>query len=261
MLDLPFKLAEAVQDYGSQTRRRVLSILRMLEPHHAAGLRKVRLGRTFDGGYVMADDFTGATAAYSLGVSQDVSWDMDIASRGIDVFQYDPTIQRLPELHARFAWKSIGVGAHAITDGSVDTLAGIVRMNGHERDRDLLLNCDIEGHEWSVFAGMYVAVIAQFRQIVLEVHALQQLCQPEFAEVARRAICNLTAHHRVIHVHANNYGPWAVLGGIPVPTVLELTLLRSDRGVLEPSHERFPSELDMPNDPKTGDFPLGDFRF
>lgn len=57
----------------------------------------VRIGRKNDGGYVMFDDFESRKYAYSIGIADDVSWDRDIASRGLDVYMYDHTIQGLPE--------------------------------------------------------------------------------------------------------------------------------------------------------------------
>jgi hypothetical protein len=73
-----------------------LSVLRPLRPHRVDGLDKVRLGRFFDGGYVMLDAFDGVLAAYSLGINDDVSWDLDMAARGVPVFQYDHTIEAPP---------------------------------------------------------------------------------------------------------------------------------------------------------------------
>ncbi|MCJ2140348.1 FkbM family methyltransferase [Methylobacterium sp. E-066] len=260
MQPLLFKLAEPVQDYNPETRQRIISILRMLEPHHIEGINKVRLGQMNDGGYVMADDFDGITTAYSLGINNDVSWDLDIAHRGIDLFQYDHTISGLPLNHQRFNWKPFGIAAQTSLDGRIKTLQEIILENGHESSGNMLLKCDIEGYEWEVFANLDVSFIRLFRQIVIEVHAFQELRRSDFAEIARQAISNLTAYHKVVHVHANNYGPWAVLGGVPLPTVLEFTLVHCDRGVMKPSYEHFPTKLDMPNNPKICDFPLGDFR-
>src|SRR5262249_33933554 len=71
---------------------RVRSALRLLRPFGVEDQRKVRLGRDNDGGYVIIDDLSGVVAALSLGICDDASWDMDIAKRGIDVFQFDHTI-------------------------------------------------------------------------------------------------------------------------------------------------------------------------
>ena len=77
----------------------------------AKGFSKKRIGRDFDGGYVMLDDFAGVEATYSFGIAQETSWDCGIADLGIDVFQYDHTIEALPEENPRFHWLRSGIGA------------------------------------------------------------------------------------------------------------------------------------------------------
>jgi hypothetical protein len=62
-------------------------------------------------------------------------------------------------------------------------------------------------------------------------------------------------------VHANNYGPYGLVAGIPVPDVIEITLVRSDLGRLVVSDETFPTPLDTPNNSNAHDFYLGRFAF
>lgn len=257
---LEYNISEAVIDYKHSTRMSVAHILGQLAPHDCAGMRKSRYGRLFDGGYVMADDFDGVTAAYSLGISHDVSWDLDIANKGIKIFQYDHTINQLPAHHPHFTWEKTGIGADHSEPG-FKTLADIVAENSQPGDRDLILKCDVEGFEWPILANCSTALLARFRQIVIEVHAINALADPRHADLIGRAVTNLSTNHHVIHVHANNYGAWAILGSIPVPTVLELTLLRKDRGSFQPTASEYPTPLDMPNNPERADFPLGKFRF
>jgi len=260
MPELEYSLSEAAVDYSPPMRGVLSSILGMLTPHDCVGVSKSRYGRLFDGGYVMADDFDGVSAAYSLGISNDVSWDLDIANKGIKIFQFDHMINQLPAHHPLFVWERTGIAPNASEPG-FKTLAEVVNANSPSIDRDLILKCDIEGHEWPVFATCGSDVLSRFRQIVIEVHALHALLNDRHADLIRRAITNLSAHHHVIHVHANNYGSWAIMGGVPVPTVLELTLLRKDRGVFQDSTTEFPTSLDMPNCVSRADFPLGRFRF
>lgn len=80
-------------------QRRFLSLARLFEPVAAVGHRKIRVGRPNDGGYVMLDDFGGITAALSLGVADDPSWDLAIGERGIPTFQFDHTINKPPAEH------------------------------------------------------------------------------------------------------------------------------------------------------------------
>jgi hypothetical protein len=238
----------------------VRATLRLLRPHRLIGARKLRLGRPFDGGYVMLDRFEGLAAAYSFGIADDVSWDLEIAQRGIPVHQYDHSIARLPQEDPLFHWQPIRLTA-TVDDPWSATLETLVRDNGHAGSRDLLLKCDVEGAEWLVLAETPNAVLAGFRQIAIELHDLGGLADPDRAGLIHKALANLTAAHHVVHAHANNYAGWAVAGGVPVPEVIELTLARKDEGRFQRSRETFPTRLDMPNRNDAADLYLGRFAF
>ena len=250
-----------VQDFTPATTHMALSALRMLRPRKLIGVNKVRLGRPFDGGYVMADLFQDIEAAYSLGIKDDVSWDLDVATMGIPCFQYDPTIDALPQQHELFNWKPYRIDGHVDRANASETLESLIIQNGHERAKNLLLKCDIEGSEWSLLKSTPSRILRQFRQMVFEFHNLHMLADPNHSNNVRNTFLNLTAHHHVVHVHANNYGGWEIIGGVPVPAVIELTLVRKDVGQFELSDEVFPSELDMPNAPQRSDLYLGHFVF
>lgn len=247
-------------DISPETAMRVRDVMRHLRPHRLVGASKIRIGRFHDGGYVMIDRFDGSEAAYSLGINDDVSWDMDIARLGVPVFQYDHTIPGPPEHHPLFKWEPICISG--IPDGpGMESLEGLIRRNGHEQSKQLILKCDIEGSEWLLLQNTPASVLKQFSQIVIEIHSMEFLLDEQHANNVRRSIMNLTAHHHVVHVHANNYAPLMVMGGYPVPNVMELTLMRKDAGEFVPSDEVFPTPLDMPCHSSTADVFLGAFAF
>ncbi len=235
------------QDFSIVGSFNVKATLGMLRCHDLIGGKKVRIGRAFDGGYVMYDCFAEITKAYSLGINDDVSWDFEIAQLGIDCYQYDHTIEQLPFEHERFHWQKRGIGW--VPSEELDTLPNLIAANGHQDEENMLLKCDIEGGEWMAFAEMPNATLRQFSQIVVEMHGLGDLCIPASAFKARQAIRNLTASHFVVHVHANNFGNFSVVGGAPVPDVIELTLLRKDMGDFAPSEHTFPTPIDQPCSP------------
>lgn len=239
----------------------VLSILKMLRPHRAKGVEKVRIGADGDGGYVMLSDISACQAAYSLGINNDVSWDLQIAERGIPVFQYDHTIDALPMQHPLFHWKRVGVGEDR-PEIPLVPLNRLVQENGHlHSDDDLILKCDIEGHEWRMLADAPDALLRKFRQIVIECHGFSHLDQPANAAIMPLGIAALTRHHRVIHVHGNNNSAYAIVGSVPVPATLEISLARCSSYDLEISNEIFPTELDRPCWSGRADYALGCFAF
>lgn len=248
-----------VYDDSRPVQQRIRPLLAALRPMRDRGAAKLRVGKDFDGGYVMLDDFAGVRAAYSIGICNDVSWDRCIADRGIDVYQYDHTIDRLPERHARFHWFRTGLAAAPAAD--METLPRLVAANGHDDGSDLLLKCDIEGSEWEVFGSIDPGFLRRFRQIVLEVHDLHRLVEPEFFAAVSRAVTALTTHHAVFHVHGNNYRPYSIVGGIPLPSVMELSFVRASGRDLVPETDPFPTPLDMPCHPDRADHALGTFAF
>ena len=240
---------------------RVKNILRMLRPKSVIGFEKIRVGRAFDGGYIMVDDFSDVKTAYSLGINNDTSWDLDIANRGIDIFQYDHTINELSFNHERFKWEKIGISASKVDENHLKTLTYLIRKNQHLDNVNMILKCDIEGVEYGMLSSTDIETLSCFRQIVLEIHNIDRLGELEFCDLARRAIHNVTAVHNLVHVHANNYGHWTAIGGIPLPAVLELTFANKNRYTFNDKVTTFPGPLDMPNDPAKADYYLGYFIF
>jgi hypothetical protein len=248
-------------DLSPKIQSDLLPILRRLAPYATPEFKKVRMGRDHDGGYIMLDKLEEVEAAYSLGINDDVSWDEDIARRGIPVFQYDHTIDDVPAKHDLFRWFKIGIEGVESGDRSLDTLANLIVANGHEKCRELVLKCDIEGHEWSMLANAPLDLLAAFSQIVIELHFTGNFRDESYIKILSDAMEKLTIHHKVIHVHANNCSPYLILGGVPLPCALELTLIRTEDVHLELSSDVFPTELDMANSPNVVDYRLGSFRF
>ena len=101
------------------------AFLRHLQPHDVPGSHKIWMGAERDGGYVMLDDFGPARNALSLGIGSDVSWDSDMAARGFQVFQYDPTVAGSPKANPRFLFHRTRVIGRPEAPGEV-TLPAIM---------------------------------------------------------------------------------------------------------------------------------------
>lgn len=245
-------------EYSIEAAHVTRSALSMLRPYDVVGQRKIRLGRHFDGGYVMIDAFDDVEAAYSLGINDDVSWDLDMALRGIDIYQYDHTIEALPAENPHFHWKKLGIAPES--SSNMRSIVDLIKENKHENARNMILKCDIECHEWDVLRDLPNSILSQFSQIVLELHDIPRVGDMR-DDGARRALINLTASHNVVHVHANNFARFGVVGGISVPNVIELTLLRKDMGEFLPSTTVFPTPMDMPCHSREADLFIGTFTF
>lgn len=234
---------ELVQQHDSATRERVLELIELLRPYTFGGELR-RFGRPGTGGYLLADRFAGVRQALSLGVEDDVSADLDLVARGMTVHCYDPTIDRFPSSDPALTFFREGISSERLPQ--MVTLDTAVDRFGN--DDDIVLLCDIEFHEWGVFAQASESLLQRFQQIAIELHDLQLISGDGWWETAAQALTNLNRTHRVVHAHASNYFPTVLCGGIRVPPFVEVTYVRRDL-VPEAAPGRFElSPLDAPHD-------------
>lgn len=244
----------------ASAREPLVKLLRMLAPQRAEGVAKMRAGGRHDGGYVMLDDFREIAGAYSLGIGLDVRWDLDMAQRGIPVWQYDPTVKGSPVSHPLFTFRPWWIGVVDDPGTQTVSLASLLKLNEHE-GADLILKMDIEGAEWDVFASIDPDRLKVFRQILVEFHTLHRVTETDWRERATRALANLNRHHQVVHVHANNLGAIIVTGDMRLPECMEVTFARRDAYRLVATEETFPGPYDRANSWVFPDYSLGKFRF
>lgn len=214
-----------------------------------------RVGKIYDGGYVMVEDFGQSTVAYSFGISDDVSWDADMAARGLDIYMYDHTIEALPEENPKFHWKKLGItGIVQESQPELKTLTQLLIENGHTEEKNMILKMDVEGAEWEVLAGLDTSELKRFSQIVLEVHGL---CQPNRVEMIENSLQTLNETHALVHIHGNNYTGYILHDGQCLPDTLECTYVLKERYPVQPATTFSPMLLDMRNYSNGADIMLG----
>jgi hypothetical protein len=227
----------AVARYSNRLRE----LAGYFQPAQAVGVQKIRLGKNADGGYVMLDDFQGVETAYSLGIGDDVSWDADIAARGIPVRQYDHTVRRPPVQNPLFSFFPV----------QVESMASL-KIGG---TGDLVLKIDIEGAEWEFFDRASTEELLRFRLIAAEFHDFDLYHERQWWERTRRVLAKLHTTHQLVHQHANNASMPFWDGEADLPSVMELTYALRSRYRFEETHEISPGPLDFPNLPGIEDFP------
>lgn len=234
-------------------------IVALLRPMDAIGFNLVRKGRPYDGGYVMLNAGLECAPVYSIGISDDVSWDSDMAALGCDVFQYDHTVPFLPAQNPKFHFARIGLGVADTTDGVFRSLASMLASNGHSDRHDVILKMDIENAEWDVLESASDTILNQFSQIIIELHELT--CRENSQRMAQitRVLRRLASIHQPVHVHANNFGRLFYAGGVALPECVEVAYVRRAEHRFAPCAHRLPCALDMPCNPAAADYPLDGF--
>ena len=211
----------------------------------------IRLGADRDGGYLVPDDLSGLAGCISPGVSDEVSFDLALAQRGLPVLMLDASVEAPPVAHPLFTFLPRHL---AVREGLGRTT--LAAAAARWPTGDLLLQIDIEGAEYPVLASTPSEVMARFRIIVVELHDLHLLTSSEASKGVEAAFDVLLEHHVVTHVHANNFAPSVGSGNSTFPQVLEVTLHRRDRYVPARAPESLPHPLDRPCDPSRAETPV-----
>lgn len=232
---------------------RLKEIYKYIRPRRAEGVEKIRIGNPGDGGYVFLDSFTGVESAISLGISTDVSWDVDIASRSINVYQYDHTVAGPPVQNDRFYFHKLKVSAE--DQPETISLNSIVRKNGLTKHGSVILKIDIEGDEWETFLSASDETLDAFAQIACEFHDLNKLENAIFFERLVKVFNKIKEKFEVIHIHGNNYSPLLICpNACTIPQVMEITFANKSIYRFTESEESYPGPLDAPCDPTHDDY-------
>ncbi|MCE0484890.1 MAG: hypothetical protein LV479_11715 [Methylacidiphilales bacterium] len=241
-----------------QSAPRLEELGRILRPFQSEDRGKTRLGRQRDGGYVMLDDFEGVNKAISLGIGNDVSWDLDIARRGIPVEQYDHTVSAAPQMHPLFKFHSKRIAAESQGDAGTCSLTELLR-EAQKQGQEIILKMDIEGDEWDIFEKIDPSLLRCMRQIVGEFHGFREVMDDIWYYKALRAFANLSSTHAVVHLHGNNIAQQLAVRSLVFPESLEITFVRRDRCTLLENHEPMPGPWDRRNHPARPDISLNIF--
>jgi glycosyltransferase involved in cell wall biosynthesis len=243
---------------ASTGQRHLLSLLGKLRPLAMRDGRKVRLGRDFDGGYVLPDAALGCDMVVSIGVGHDVSFDLAFARRGARVLQFDHTVEVPPDSHPNCIFYKKGWGTK--TEGDFLSFADILREMWRFKPRRALLKFDIEGGEYGLLPGIDRTLLADFAVIVCELHDFDRVIDPNVYASMAASFDALTADHAPVHVHANNYQAVIQFEGVTFPPVIEMAFLRRDLDVFPDFDDTpIPGPLDRPSRPLSPDISLSPF--
>jgi hypothetical protein len=235
---------------------RLREAVRLLVPHDLPGLQMIRVGGTHSGGYVMAPDFVDVRGAISIGVGPDVSWDIDVARRGIKVDMFDPTVRRLPDKVPGGVFHRVGVSGRDEATAKFRPLGELVALAAFPPETELVLKIDVEGAEWSTISSLADGELARYQQIVIEMHDLSRLMSDQRSAQVLTSLRMLAEGHVPVHVHANNYSRLLRFDHDWFPDVVEVSYVRRDRAGETAVATRVASPLDGSCDPRVEEIEL-----
>ena len=242
----PLRKFHAVENpFINAPREYYSEIHELLHISKVKGFELLRVGHDNDGGYIMVDDFASDDkTAYSFGISDDVSWDKDMASRGYDVFMYDHTIDGLPEENPRFHWSKLGIADGSTQDSRLKTLDELIKQNHHEDKHNMILKMDVEGAEWGFIENTSSETLSRFSQIMLEFHGIHN---PKYMGKIPAALRKLNKTHKPVHIHGQNIGHYVSVGTQTFCRQIEVSYVRRDKYDLDDDYDvLLPLSIDMP---------------
>ena len=234
---------------------RMLDLIRRLRPV-ATSIDLIRVGGDKDGGYLIPGDLAGILACFSSGVGPTASFETELLTRyGIPSHLCDYSVAVPPDnfMPASFERKFVG----AFDDDTFTTLnQWMERKPEYGLDGDFLLQMDMEGGEYAALLSLDESKLKRFRIIVMEFHYIEHWGDPALFGLVKAVFTKLLKWFHVIHFHPNNYGSITQLGGIRVPQVFELSLIRKDRVTLSGVPAILPHPLDRPCNPDGAELPI-----
>lgn len=199
------------------------SIYYMLSIKEVLGYKKIRVGRNFDGGYILLNDLKNIKFGYSFGISRELSFDKELADKNIDVFMYDHTIDKLFLNNSRFHWKKIGLTGRNTTKKNMKTLSELIEENGHSNENNMILKMDIESYEWDVLQNLPIKNLLQFKYIVGEFHFFSS-GKINYYKILKK----LQETHQIFHIHCNNCEGIIELDGSLICSALEISFVQKE---------------------------------
>jgi hypothetical protein len=212
----------------------------------------IRVGSDGDGGYLLPDDLNEINFLVSPGVSTEIGFDLEMASRGINVLMADASVSGPPVAHERFNFvkKFIDV----FEDDGNTRLDSLIKSRTTTEKTDNILQMDIEGAEYRTLLDLSEETLKTFRIMVIEFHYLDKIFAAFPFEIIQATFQKLLRHHHVVHIHPNNVLPVKRRKNIEVPPIMEFTFYRKDRATLKQGGKSaFPHTLDRKNIEKHAD--------
>ena len=202
-------LAERMQKFKESIEPRILNV----------GELK-RYGSIADGGYVVpVNAINNSKFLISGGIETNNEFEIELANLGILGIQVDNSIDTPPKDHKNLTFKRATLGGKGGI--FIDDL-----LESFDHASQGVLKLDIEGSEYETLSE--VESFQRFTTIILELHNLHKIVDDHFWEVFKSILDKFSKSHSVVFLTPNNCCGFSIIGGVPIPNVLEVTWARND---------------------------------
>jgi len=204
---------------------------------YACPFSKKRLGKEYDGGYVIAEI---PDAKYSMllagGIAHDISFEEDFVKKfNVRCVAFDGTIAGLPSKNSTIEFVKKNIGSENTND--VTNLHDIIAAYNN-----IFVKMDIEGGEIPWLLSLNDDQLNKFDQIIMEFHN-------PFTSREAEVFNKINKNHVLVHFHANNCCGSRNHKGVSIPNIFECTYVHK-KFITSPlvlNKDKIPSPIDMKN--------------
>ena len=220
----------------------IISVFELYTPSQKEFIRK---GDNKDGGYVIVNDLSDSDSLFSIGVGDNISFDLDCENQVSRIVLIDDSV---PD----FCAPNDSYSLHRKKLGIIDDNLSITldKLLNTYPSADYILKIDIEGDEWKILSSLPMKTLNKFRQIIIEFHSICDLAE---LGSKKKTLSQLLATHFPVVAHPNNIGGYQVIGNQLFPNVLETTWLRRNSYEFIKGMNSRVLDLQKPNDPEKSD--------
>ena len=193
----------------------------LIAPKKVIGKNRILIGEKSDGCYVLLDDFRDIRIAYSFGIERKIQFDKSLADRGIDVYMYDHTINKLPYDNPKFHWKKIGIAGKNQTNDTLKTLEELILINGHSFEKNMILKIDVEHCEWVSLIDLPDNILTKFKYIIIEYHFNTK----NEIELYYKVLKKIEKNHQVFYLRCHGRSTIIMLGDYMICRYLEVSYI------------------------------------
>ena len=199
---------------------------------------KVRIGKDFDGGYVVCDiPNIKYEVLLSCGISDDISFEDDFCKKytSTPCYAYDGTIENIMFDNTSITYIKKNIN-NFNDDNNTDLHSLIDSYN------NIFLKMDIEGYEIPWIKTLDDHQLQRFSQIVIEFHS-------PFNNTEVEVFNKLNKYFLIIHFHGNNSCGVRMHNGVVIPNVFECTYLNRKyfNNYYELNDENIPIDMENKN--------------
>ncbi len=238
--------------YPTVNYNKILNLIEKIKPKDL-GYNLVRIGPKGDGGYLIPDILDQIEECFSPGVGSITGFEEHLCKKNIQVFMADNTVDKPLINYKNFNFTNKNIGS--FNDDKVMTLDSWIN-NKSKNSKNLLLQMDIEGHEYNSLSSLSEENLNKFKVLIIEFHFFDQVITNYGYNVILDTMSKLTKYFDVAHIHPNNCCGYFKIKDLIIPNVIEITFLNKSLTIHRKKIDKLSHELDFKNVNKNKDILL-----